>query len=80
MYYRTLTRVMRAYKWPLSSIEELFDDLSGGQLFKTLDLFYGVWKVRMVVDFKGMTELICQFGTYHLEVMPFGLMTVPWTF
>lgn len=39
--YRKLNRLMRADKWPLPRIEEVFDAFYGGKLFTTLDLFSG---------------------------------------
>lgn len=48
--YRSLNRVMKPEKWPLYRIEEIFDELSGGQRFTTLDLFSGHWKVMLEED------------------------------
>ena len=45
--YRALNRVMKADKWPLSKMEEVFDDFEGSKVFTTLDLFSGYWQVRM---------------------------------
>ena len=45
--YRALNRVMKADRWPLHKIQEIFDDLSGSHFFSTLDLFSGYWQVRM---------------------------------
>ena len=78
--YRALNRVMKADRWPLPKIEELFDDLSGSRFFTTLDLFSGYWQVRMENSCKEKTTFICRFETFQFEVMPFGLMNAPSTF
>ena len=71
---------MKADKWPLPKIEEIFDDLQGSTYFSTLDLFSGYWQVRLSEPCKEKTTFVCRYGTYKFEVMPFGLMNTPSTF
>ena len=78
--YRTLNQKMKADRWPLPKIEEIFDDLKGSTHFTTLDLFSGYWQVRLREDCKEKTTFVCRYGTYQFEVMPFGLMNAPSTF
>ena len=78
--YRTSNRVMKADRWPLPRIEEIFDDLQGSTVFTTLDLFSGYWQVKMEETSKEMTSFVTRYGTYQFEVMPFGLMNAPATF
>ena len=78
--YRTLNQRMKADRWPLPKIEEIFDDLEGSAYFTSLHLFSGYWKIRMAQQCKEMTTFVCRYGTYKFEVMPFGLMNAPSTF
>ena len=78
--YRTLNRVMKADRWPLPKIEEIFDDLEGSTVFTTLDLFSGYWQVKMAEASKEKISFVTRYGTYQFEVMPFGLMNAPSTF
>ena len=78
--YRIMNRRMKADRWPLPKMEEIFDDLEGSNVFSTLDLFSGYWQVRMADHCKERTTFICRYGTYQFEVMPFGLMNAPSTF
>lgn len=78
--YRLLNKVMKADKWPLPKMEEIFDDLEGNKVFTTLDLFSGYWQVRMAAHCKEKTTFVCRYGTFQFEVMPFGLMNAPSTF
>ena len=78
--YRSLNRVMKADRWPLPRIEEIFDDLRGSTVFTTLDLFTGYWQVKMSETCKEMTTFVTRYGTFQFEVMPFGLMNAPSTF
>ena len=78
--YCTLNQRMKADRWPLPKIEEIFDDLEGTAYFTSLDLFSGYWEIRMAQQCKEMTTFVCRYGTYKFEVMPFGLMNAPSTF
>ena len=78
--YRALDRVMKAYRWPLPKIQEIFDDLSGSQFFRTFDRFSGYWQDRMDESCIEKTTFICRFGTFQFGVMQFGLMNAPSTF
>lgn len=68
---------MNADKWPLPKIEEIFDDLEGGRIFATLDLFSGYCKVRVTEHCKEKTNFVCRYETFQFEVIPFGLMNAP---
>ena len=39
--YRNLNTVMKQDRWPLPLINGIFDEVKGGTVFKTLDLFQG---------------------------------------
>ena len=78
--YRIMNRRVKADRWPLPTTEEIFDDLKGSDVFGTLDLFNGNWKVRMADHCKEQTTFTFRYGTYQFEVIPFGLMNAPSTF
>lgn len=78
--YRVLNQRMKGDRFPLPKIQEIFDELSGGAVFTTLDFFSGYWQIRMSEDCKEKTTFVCRYGTYQFEVMPFGLMNAPSTF
>ena len=71
---------MKADRWLLAKIEQIFDDLEGSAYFDSLDLFSGYWKIRMAQHCKEMTTFACSYETCKVEFMPFGLMNVPSTF
>eukprot|EP00737_Agarophyton_chilense_P004413 gb/GEZJ01005542.1/.p1 GENE.gb/GEZJ01005542.1/~~gb/GEZJ01005542.1/.p1 ORF type:complete len:328 (-),score=34.21 gb/GEZJ01005542.1/:1485-2468(-) len=78
--YHQLNRVMKADRWPLPNIEEIFDNLAGAKIFTTLALYTGYWQVQMSESCKDMTIFTYRYGTYKFEVMQFGLMNAPSTF
>ena len=72
--------VMKRNKWPVPSVEDIFDDLGGSRIFITLDLFQGHWKIKMDETCKEKTNFIMKFGTYQFEFMLFGLKNSGATF
>lgn len=78
--YRTQNARMKADCFPLSKIEKIVDKLTGGCFFTSLDFFYGYWQIRLSNRCKEKTTLVCCFGTFQFEVMPFGLMNDPSSF
>lgn len=65
---------MKPKHFPLPKIEENCDELSGAELFTTLDLYKGYWSVRMFEPCKENTKFVYLYGMYKFQVMPFGLM------
>ncbi len=71
---RKLNSVMHADRWPLPQVDELLGDMRGSSVFTTIDLFQGYWQIKMDETCKEEAALICRYGTFQFEVMPFGLM------
>ena len=49
------------------------DDSECISFFSTFDLFQGYWQINIYEKCKDNTILVCKFGTYRFEFMPFGL-------
>lgn len=71
---------MKDDRWHITKIKEILDDLDGGKLFSTLELFSGYWKIRVAVSCKEKNNLVFRFGTFQLEAMNLGLMNAPSNF
>lgn len=78
--YGIVNRRVKANRWPLPKIEEIFDDLQGSKVSTILDLFGGYWQFRMTHRCKETTTFLCRYGIWKFEVIPFGLMNAPSTF
>ena len=79
VYYRTLNQRMKADRWPLPKIEEIFDDLEGSAYFTSLD-FQWLLANSDGITVQGMTTFVCRLRTYKVELTAFGLMNAPSTF
>ena len=66
--------------YPLPTIDETLDTLSGSQLFSTLNLASGYWQVEVSDEDRQKTAFCTTEGLYEFKVMPFGLCNAPATF
>ena len=72
--YWKLNSVMHADRWPLPRVDEILDDMKGSSEFTTIDLFQGYWQIKMDETCKEKASLMCRYGTFQFEVIPFGLI------
>ena len=78
--YHQLNKVTMKNKYPLSRINDLFDQLQGASCFSKIDLWsgYQYLKVRECDILK--TTLRTRYGHYEFLVMSFGLTNAPAAF
>ncbi len=78
--YRRLNRLTTVDPFPMPRIDDMLDGLASAQYISTLDLTKGYWQVPVAPESKAKTAFVTQFGKYHFNVMPFGLMGAPAVF
>ena len=78
--YRELNKVTVKNRYPLSRIDDLFDQLQGASWFSKIDLCSGYHQVRVRYEDVQKTAFWTRYGHYEFMGIPFGLTNVPVAF
>jgi hypothetical protein len=75
--YRSLNEVTIKNKYPLSRIEDLFDQMKGASVFLKIDLRSGYHQLKIWESDIPKTAFHTGYGLYEYTVMSFGLTNAP---
>lgn len=78
--YRLLNKVIVKNKYPLSRIDDFFDQLQGAKVFSKIDLKSGYHQLRIQNNDIPKTAFRTRHGHYEFLIMSFGLTNTPSTF
>ena len=78
--YRGLNAVTSGDGYPITSVANILDAISGGKLFAKLDLASGYWQIPFNPKHRHKTVFATQLGLWEFLKMPFGLKTAGQTF
>nr|GEU69921.1 hypothetical protein [Tanacetum cinerariifolium] len=75
--YRELNKLTVKNQYPLSRIDDLFDQLQGSRVYSKIDLKFGYHQFRVREEDIPKTAFKTRYGHYEFQVMPFGLTNAP---
>lgn len=70
--YQEMNKVIVKNRYPLSQIDDLFDQLQGAQIFSKIDLKSRYHKLKVKIEGVPMIAFHTRYGHYKFLVMPFG--------
>lgn len=59
---------------PMMANEDVFNKLSGSQVYSKFDFCKGYWQIPVADNSKDLTTFVCANGLFRFNVMPFGLV------
>ncbi|GJU93639.1 putative reverse transcriptase domain-containing protein [Tanacetum coccineum] len=78
--YRELNKLTVKNRYPLSRINDLFDQFQGSNVYLKIDLRFGYHQLRVHDEDIPKTVFRTRYGHYEFQVMPFGLTNAPAVF
>ena len=78
--YRGLNAVTSGDGYPIPSVSNILDSISGGKLFAKLDLASGYWQIPVNPAHIHKAAFATHLGLWEFLKMPFGLKTAGQTF
>nr|GEU53448.1 hypothetical protein [Tanacetum cinerariifolium] len=71
--YRELNKLTVKNRYPLSRIDDLFDQLQGSSMYSKIDLRSGYHQLRIREEDIPITAFRTRYGHFEFQVMSFGL-------
>src|SRR6218665_1753974 len=72
--YKQLNKITVFDPEPMMANDDIFNKLSGSQIFSKFDFCKGYWQIPVKENSRDYTTFVCSNGLFRFRVMPFGLV------
>ena len=76
-YKLTANKVLKCEQYPIPTLEDLLQDLQGGQQFSKLDLSHAYHQIELDEEARKYTTVNTHRGLYQYKRLPFGIASAP---
>ncbi len=76
-YKITANKVLRLEQYPLPTLEDMMQDLQGGQKYTKIDLSHAYHQIELDEEARKYTTINTHRGLYQYTRVPFGLASAP---
>ncbi|XP_063970819.1 uncharacterized protein K02A2.6-like [Lytechinus pictus] len=76
-YKLTANKVLRVERYPIPSLQDMLQDLGGGQQFSKLDLSHAYHQIELDEQARKYTTVNTHRGLFQYTRLPFGIATAP---
>lgn len=74
---RDLNRALKRPHYPMATVEEVANHLTGAKLFTTLDASSGFWQLPVDEESSKLLTFNTPWGRYRFTRLPFGICSAP---
>ena len=76
-YKLTANKALRVERYPIPSLQDMLQDLGGGQKFSKLDLSHAYHQIELDEEARKYTTVNTHRGLFQYTRLPFGIATAP---
>ena len=74
---RDLNRALRRPHYPMATVEQVANKLTGAQIFSTLEACSGFWQLPVDEESSKLLTFNTPWGRYRFTRLPFGISSAP---
>ena len=75
-----VNKLIEQNRWPIPSVRNVLEHLSGSQYFSVMDCKKGFWQIKITENSRSLTAFSCRGRLYEYKRLPQGMSISPGAF